>query len=169
MRKKQIKTFSVDEDIYNELVEIFRKSESEVSLSSFVDKCLKDLHRYIKHIEKNMKKSNRYTVPMSFIIGEVVKAPIISLYDEVTSPGVFQDVTTDLDEWQTEFDARNMKMPRAFYQLVRTGKFELSPDRKYVINLKNKVKYMIDKDGELAEVREDGTLMKFGLRFPGKS
>lgn len=163
MRTKKIKAFSVDEKTYDELITIFRKSESEVSLSFFVDKCLKDLHRYLEHIEKNMKQSDHYTVPMSFIISEVVKAPIVSLYDEVPLPGMFQDVTTDLDEWQIEFDARNMKIPRIFYQLVRSGKFELSPDRKYVIDLKTKVKYTLDKFGELVEVQDKGVLKKFGM------
>ena len=155
MRKKHIKTFSVDENIYSELVEIFKKSEPEVSLSYFVDKCLKDLHRYLKHIEEERGKSDQYTVPMSFIIEEVVKAPIISLNDEIPLPGMSEYVLTEIDEWNAEYEARKMHIPRIFYRMVKSGKFELSPDRKYVTNIKTKVKYTLDQFGEIVDIKDE--------------
>ncbi len=38
MRKKKIKTFSVDADAYDALVAMFRESGAEVSVSYYVDK-----------------------------------------------------------------------------------------------------------------------------------
>lgn len=154
MKTKKIKTFSVDEKIYNDLIGLLKKYRAETSLSYFVDKCLKDLHRYLKHVEEERNKSDKYTVPMSFIVEEVVKAPIISLYDEIPTPGMFQDILTEVDEWDAEYEARKMKIPRMFYRLVKSGKFALSADRKCVKNLETNIIYTLDQFGEIVEVRE---------------
>ena len=157
MRTKKIKAFSVDEKTYDELITKFKESGAEVSLSYYVDKCLKDLHMYLVAMEKGKKKSRQYNVPMSFIIEEVVKMPIISLEYELPVPGMRMDTFNEIDEWNAEYEARKMKIPRPFYRLIKSGKFELSADRKYITNIKTKIKYTIDQFGEIVSVPDDKT------------
>ena len=152
MRTKKIKAFSVDEGTYNGLIEMFKKSGAETSLSYFVDKCLKDLHRYLKMIEEEKKKSDQYNVPMSFIIDETVRTPIISMYDEIPVPGMFKPTLTEIDEWQDEYESRKMKIPRIFYRMVKSGKFVLSADKKHVTNISNNIRYTLDQFGDIVDV-----------------
>jgi len=51
-----------------------------------------------------------------------------------------------------------MKIPRPFYRLIKSGKFALSADRKYVTNIKTKLKYTLDQFGEIVSVPDDKTL-----------
>ena len=156
MRTKKIKAFSVEEKTYDELITIFKESGAEVSLSYYVDKCLKDLNKYLVSLEKD-KKKHKYAVPMSFIIEETVKMPIICIEDALNIPGMSMDTYSEIDEWNAEYEARKMKIPRPFYRLIKSGKFELSADRKYITNIKTKLKYTIDQFGEIVSVPDDKT------------
>jgi hypothetical protein len=79
--KKKIKTFSVDEEIYNSLVSMLKESGVEVSLSYFVDKCLKGLYNQLKDIEKERQESDAGVVPMSFYINSIVRSELISTFN----------------------------------------------------------------------------------------
>ena len=81
MAKKKIKTFSVDEEIYSSLVSMIKESGAEVSLSYFVDKCLKGLYNQLKNIEKERQDSDAGVVPMSFYINSIVRSELISAFD----------------------------------------------------------------------------------------
>ena len=81
MAKKKIKTFSVDEEIYNSLVSMIKESGAEVSLSYFVDKCLKGLYNQLKNIEKERQDSDAGVVPMSFYIDSIVRSELISAFN----------------------------------------------------------------------------------------
>lgn len=153
MEKKKIKTFSVDEGTYNSLVSMFKENGAEVSLSYFVDKCLKDLLKYLQTLEAQKKGSEKYTVPMSFIIDTTVRTPIISMLDEIPFPGMtMMDLAGEIDEWQDEYESRKMNVRKEFYRMVKTGKFVLSPDRRYVTNIKTNIKYTLDDHGEIIEL-----------------
>lgn len=161
MRTKKIKAFSVEEKTYEELIKMFKESNTEVSLSYYVDKCLKDLHGYLVSMEKD-KKKRKCTVPLSFIIEEVVKSPVISIGDEFSAPGMFTDTFSEIGEWQMEYEARKMKLPRLFYRLIKSGKYKLTPDRKHIINLETKLRYTIDKFGDLMSAPYDEALDSIG-------
>jgi hypothetical protein len=68
---KKIKTFTVDEGIYNGLIAKFKENKVEVSVSLYLNNCLKDLLRYLEFIEKELRRAG-YTVPMNFVIKEEI-------------------------------------------------------------------------------------------------
>ena len=153
MRKKNIKTFSVDVEAYDALVAMFRESGAEVSVSYYVDKCLKELARYLETMKTERAQSEKWTVPMSFIIDRVVRAPIISLADSLPSPGMFHtEIEEEVNDWQLEYEAQMRNISREFLVLVKSKKFVLSADKKYVTNVKSGIKYTLDRSGELVEV-----------------
>ncbi len=62
------------------------------------------------------------------------------------------DLTGEIDEWQDEYESRKMNVRREFYKMVKSGKFVLSPDRRYVTNIKTNIKSTFDDHGEIIEL-----------------
>ena len=56
MATKKIKTFTVDEDIYNALVSMFKEYGADVSISYYLDGCLKDLLKYLRTLDDLRKR-----------------------------------------------------------------------------------------------------------------
>jgi hypothetical protein len=153
MRKKNIKTFSVDVEAYDALVAMFRESGAEVSVSYYVDKCLKELARYLETMKGQKAASEEWTVPLGFIIDRVVRSPIMSMADSQPLPGLFPaDMETEISGWQLEYEAHTKNMPSQFWGLVKSGKFTISADKKVVTNVKSGRKYKLDESGDLVEV-----------------
>lgn len=155
MGKKKIKTFTTDEEIYDAVVKMFKESEAEVSVSYYLDKCLKELHRYLERMKTEKEKSGEYTVPMKFIIERMVRSPIVSIDDTLPSPGMFIAEETDIWGWQQEYEAHTRNIPSQFYGFVKSGKFKLSNDKSYVINIKTGRKYAFDERGDIIELVDE--------------
>jgi hypothetical protein len=157
MAKKKIKTFSVDEDIYNLLVTMLKDSGAEVSLSSFVDKSLKDLLSMLQAFEKVKAEKEGYTVPMSYVINEVVRSPFIRVMEVEEVPGSpsYLAGEMELEELQIEYEAENKKIPIRFWRYLRTGRFEMGPDKETIINKSTGIRYALDEDGLPVEYKED--------------
>ena len=152
MRKKTIKTFSVDVGAYDALVAMFRESGAEVSVSYYVDKCLKELARYLETMKAQKGQTEECTVPMSFIIERVARSPILSMADETPLPGMFAaDMETEIGGWQLEYEAHTRNMPSQLWGLVKSGKFTMSADKKVATNIKSGRKYTLDESGDLVE------------------
>ena len=154
MGKKKIKTFTVDEEVYDAVLAMFKESETEVSVSYFLDKCLKDLLRYLEIMKAQKETSAEYTVPMAFIIERTVKSAIISTADEYPVPGMFADTESEISGWQNEYEAHTRNMPSQFWGLVKSGKFKLSDDRQSVTNIKSGRRYRLDEYGDILEMVE---------------
>lgn len=151
---KKIKSFTVDEDIYNALVAKFKGSKVEVSVSLYLNNCLKDLLRYLEFMEKELKSAG-YTVPMSFVIKEMVEASHIHIPGEGRQPeDAIQELQMNLLEWQDDYEADQKGIPRELYPHVRPGGlFVLSPDKRYVIHRELGKKF-IPIDGTLRLIEE---------------
>jgi hypothetical protein len=136
-KKKKIKTFTVDEETYASLVSMFKKYEAEVSVSHYVDRCLKDLLQYLKTLDKLRKNdTKKYTLPMSYAIELVAKEPKMSIL-EVDEPNEGYVAGQDeLDEIQVRYEAEKKRIPVRFWRFLRTGNFHLAADKKYIINNK---------------------------------
>ncbi len=154
MRKKRIKTFSVDERVYDELITFFRDSNVEVSLSYFVDKSLKELLKYLRVLHQ-MKQDERYTVPMSYIIDNVVRSKYISSLEVSGPEGTPEDIRDEIEEWQNRYEAERKSIPYKFYGLVKSGKFALSKDKKHVVNIKTGTKYTVSEEGFIHDYLEE--------------
>lgn len=155
MRKKKIKTFSVDESVYDELMGLFRDSNAEVSLSYFVDKSLKELLEYLRVIEDMKKGDIQYTVPMSYIIDNVVRSKHMTSIEVRGSDETSEEVEYEIKEWQNRYEAEKKNIPYKFYGFVKSGQFTLSKDKKYVLNIKTGRKYSVTDDGFVFDLKDE--------------
>ena len=152
---KKIKTFTVDEGIYNGLISKFKENKVEVSVSLYLNNCLKDLLRYLEFIEKELRRAG-YTVPMSFVIKEMVENPHIRIPGEGKEPDTAMlEQQMDLEEWQNDFEADQKDIPRVLYPWIKKkgGPWVLSGDKRYVIDTTTGMKY-IPIDGTLCGIEE---------------
>jgi len=156
VRKKKIKTFSVDEEIYNSLVSMFKECETEVSVSYYVDRCLKDLLKALKIID-GLRKQNteKYTVPMSYVVELMVKAPKIKLMERIDETGEQNILGEDeLEEIQVTYEAEQKSIPLRFWRFLRTGKYRLSSGKKHLIENKTGHAYSVDEPFEIRDAPE---------------
>lgn len=155
MRKKKIKTFSVDENVYDELIGLFRDSNAEVSLSYFVDKSLKELLKYLRVLQDMKEGNDEYSVPMSYIIESVVRSKYITSLDVSYPEETAEEIKDEIGEWQNRYDAERKNIPYRFYGFVKTGKFALSKDKSYVVNLETGIKYTVSDSGMIYDIKDE--------------
>lgn len=65
--KKVIKTFTVDEEVYNWLVEMLRQADIGFGVSSLLDGYLKYLYQGLREIFNYLKK-NKIEIPLSYVV-----------------------------------------------------------------------------------------------------
>lgn len=130
---KKIKTFTVDENVYNSVVKLFKKSGAEVSVSLFINNCLEELLVLLQEVDREIKNAPEYTVPLSFIIKSII--------DRNNILGIGQDIPEDirmdilLQFWQEEYESKQKKIPYQLYKhIAGNSVYMLSPDKKYLIN-----------------------------------
>jgi hypothetical protein len=154
---KKIKSFTVDGETYAELISMFKKYKADVSLSYQVDRCLKNLLKELKDMEEGHQRG-KFTVPMSYVIGEMMKPTLPELEevpddfyvpedDNEISPEEIIDHT--LQDFEETYEAERRRIPRNIYRFVRRG-YELTRDRKYLIHKTLGTKLVIEGN----EVRE---------------
>lgn len=142
MRKVGIKTFSVNADTYSELIAMFKKYEVNVSLSSYVDSCLRSLKNNLKEIESVLEdSSDKYTVPMSYVIEETVRGSSREAEDNIENMDLI--ISDIVEGWQEEYESRKRNIPIKIYRFIRSGYFELSKDKKSLTNKNTGEKYFI--------------------------
>jgi hypothetical protein len=146
MGKKKIKTFTVDEETYNSLVSMFKEYDAEVSVSYYVNACLRDLLKYLNTLDDLRKQEKEtYSVPMSYVIDTIAREPKMSVLeyeDEVTPYVAGRD---ELDEIQVRYEAEKKRIPLRFWRYLRTGAFRMSADKKHVVNKKTGFAYTPDE------------------------
>ena len=157
---KKIKSFTVDEDAYNSLVRIFKESGADVSVSLFVNNCLKELSVILADVAEELAEPAKFSVPMSFIIKSLVESnDILGIGRNI--PEDFQDAgfVSLLVGWQEEYEARQSGIPVEFVPLIKTGLYNLSPDR-YLIERATGMRYISGGKGKLIPVNNPKTKLK---------
>jgi len=146
---KKIKSFTVEEDVYDALVKIFKDSGTDASVSLFVNKCLKELSVILENVDKVLGESKQYTVPMSYVIKSIVER------NEIL--GIGKDIPDEFEskfelmirEWQEEYEAKQQNIPVEFIPLIKGGLFSLSPNKRAVIEKKTGKRYISGGRGQL--------------------
>ncbi len=146
---KKIKSFTVDEEVYNSLVSMFQRYKTGVSVSLYINKMLQRLLNDLKELEDALNKSS-LTVTMDYIINKIVTGinekkleypqtwndRIKEKEEAETRLGEMISVTSPLDElgeWQTQYDAEKKGIPYELYKYTTDGTMELSGDKRYLI------------------------------------
>lgn len=70
---KKIKSINVDDATYDSLVSLFKQYKSSESMSSFLDRCIKDLEKYLREMEANLEGENRFEEIMKNVINKTVR------------------------------------------------------------------------------------------------
>jgi len=150
---KKIKTFTVDENVYSSVVKLFKKSGAEVSISLFLNNCLEELLVLLQEVDRELKDTPEYTVPLSFIIKSII--------DRNNILGIGQDIPDDmrmdilLKFWQEEYEAKQIKVPYQLYKYIAgNSAYMLSPDKKYLIDKTTGESYIPVGENRLVRIGE---------------
>ena len=101
---KKIKSFTVDEEIYNSLINKLKDRNIETSISSLLNKYLKELLDYIEAIEEELKKSKEYTVPISFIINSLGDLYSFDVFKQQGKSEKRKLLKENIEKWQKKYD-----------------------------------------------------------------
>ena len=147
---KKIKTFTTDEEVYNRLISIFKKYKAETSISEYLNNKLKELLVYLEQIEMGIKDYN-YSIPMQFVIDEEVRyCRKSSVLDE--DKLLLHQV---IDEIEDNYEADKKGIPREYYEWVKNeDRFELTKDKKFIIEKKTGKKYISSGENSISLVSE---------------
>lgn len=151
---KKIKSFTVDENVYNRLVLMFKESGADTSISMYLNNSVKWLLEQLEDLEKGIKE-NDYSVPMSYVIDEIVKNAGRSgrisneIYQEENP---MSDLEIVLDDWQDSYDAYKEGVPYEYYGWLKMGNFVLSKDNKFLISKETGKKFIAKDKNHLLEV-----------------
>ncbi len=74
---KKIKSINVDDNTYDSLVSLFKQYKSSESISSFLDRCIKDLEGYLRQMEDILKDEDHFEEIMKNVIDKTVKGLIL--------------------------------------------------------------------------------------------
>lgn len=72
MRNKAVKSFTVDEEVYNWLVEKLKEADIGIGVSSILDGYLKYLYQGLKEIFNYMDKK-KINLPASFVVSRYIE------------------------------------------------------------------------------------------------
>lgn len=153
---KKIKSFTVDEDIYNRLVSMFKKYGAETSISMYLNNEVKWILERLEDLEKGIKEMN-CSIPMSYIIDKTVRNSDRSgkLAREPYQEEVpVSELELALEDWQKSYDADQKGIPYEYYDWVQMGNYVLSKDKKFLIEKATGKRYISQGGSALLEVRE---------------
>lgn len=163
----KIKTFNVNEDIYNTLLSIFKKYETKTSLSAFVNNCLTELLEHIQLIEQLAEKHPDFKVPMSFVITEMVKSlqnkkalVSVALFDVDIPEQEREELyeTELLAKWEDAYESHKLGISVGMYSYLKSGAYNLSSNKQYLIDDKSGKKFIVIELGGdrtfLAEIQQ---------------
>lgn len=151
---KKIKSFTVDEDVYNRLVKMFKKYEAATSISMYLNNKLTGLIQNLELLEREFKSEN-VSVPMSYVIEETVKrsetSPALLLTDKDG-----EHYLSPIGYWKSSYEAFKKGIPFEYYEwLEGNSSYALSMDKKFLIDTRTGKKYIADGPGRLMVVRDD--------------
>jgi len=150
---KKVKSFAVDEEIYEAVFSMFKQNYVDVNISYCLNKYLKELLYYFRAIEGELKKSSELDVPMSFIIESVAREPLFSFLESTPAPGMDESPSQiKVKEFQRKYDTEIKKYPE------QAGKYNINaidgnvPSSKF---LKAIVKSVIEELTTLGKLPDD--------------
>jgi hypothetical protein len=109
---KKVKSFALEEEIYEDVSTLFKENYVDVNISYCVNKYLKELQSYLRAIEKELKGSSTFDVPMSYIIEQVTREPIFPLWGTTAVPGMTESpLHSRVAEFQGKYDINVKKYP----------------------------------------------------------
>lgn len=107
---KKVKSFTVDEEAYNALGAMFKEYGAESSISSCLDKHIKELLEYFRALGGGLGRLSEHNVPMSFVIDSFLKAPVVDRVErEANGEPIRVSVLKELDRWQDAYDEEMRK------------------------------------------------------------
>jgi hypothetical protein len=164
---RKIKTFNVDEDVYNGLLAAFRKYGVNASLSSFVNNCLSELLDHLQDVETVKQKYPESKLPISFVISEMTKSlqkkkSLLPILFEVgcTEKEIQERRERELlTRWGDDYEAQKLGISVEMYSHLKGGGFFLAPNKQYLIEEKTGKKYFVAPNGYgrsvLLEIKEE--------------
>jgi Mn-containing catalase len=109
---KAIKSFTVDKETYDSLINKLKDKNVETSISFLLNKYLKELLDYIEAVEEELKKWKEYTVPVSFIINSLKDLPNFDAFRQQGETERRKLLKENIDKWQKKFnEAQEEKTP----------------------------------------------------------
>jgi hypothetical protein len=109
---KKVKSFAVDEEIYEAVFGMFKQNYVDVNISYCLNKYLKELLSYLQAIEGELKRNSELDVPMSFVIESVTREPLFSFLDSTPAQGMNESpLQIRVKEFQRKYDTDVKKYP----------------------------------------------------------
>lgn len=153
---KKVKSFTVNEEAYNRLISMFKKYKAETSISEFLNNELERLLIFFEDIEKGIEEMN-YSIPMQFVIDDAVRCSKKSnhLSSEPEENGDLSSLEKNIQYIEECYEADQKGIPREFYRWLRDNdNFKLSEDKKFIIDKKQGLKFVVSNRGSLLSVSE---------------
>ena len=193
---KKVKSFNVDETAYKSMVALLKEYATEASISSFLDKCLKELLHYFQTMQDELGDCEDRKEIMQFLIDRMAGSTLIPTPDrdtpgegepggtwlrlpatkaiepQIARLGPITAIETDEDQeqwrevqesalgeevqyWRDEYEANKEKLSRAFVKWIRKGKFNLSSNKKYLIDKETGKRYVDFAPNYIVEIATD--------------
>ena len=108
---KKVKSFALEEDIYEKLSTKFKENYVDVTISYCLNKYLKEFLKYLETIQEAINES-LYTIPMAFVIESVARESLFKILEKEPRPGELESsLQAELDELQRKYDAHIKRNP----------------------------------------------------------
>lgn len=101
---KKIKTFTVDEEVYNSLIGKLKDKDVDVNISFLLNKYLKEYLDYIEIVEEELKQSKEYSVPVSSIINALGNLHNFDIYNQQSEAEKKILLKENINKWQKQYD-----------------------------------------------------------------
>ncbi|MBA4390620.1 MAG: hypothetical protein C0399_06765 [Syntrophus sp. (in: bacteria)] len=109
---KKVKSFAVDEEIYEAVSGMFKQNYVDVNISYCLNKYLKELLTYLRAIENELNRTPELDVTMSFIIDSITRNPLFEVLDSTPAPGMAESpLRARVLEFQGKYDTNVKKYP----------------------------------------------------------
>jgi hypothetical protein len=162
---KKIKSFTVDEGAYNDLVQMFKHNDVDVSVSLFVDGCIKELASKLKKLEITYEgleiNGEKVEVPFSYVINSLVFKKGLKQRDYEIYGDEKNELFVELLEWNAEYGAEKRGFTKRLFHILQSPLFCLSADKKFVLDKKSGKK-------EFSVVQTKDGLLDIGNAVRGK-
>jgi hypothetical protein len=143
---KQIRSFTVDKKICDSIVKLFKKYKVEISLSSYVDGCLKELLSLLEDCEAIIESHGRFKEYEGMMA--VMAERVVYREDRISHDQNVNLLLTILDDLKEEIEARKMNYSVELYKFAILDGFKMSKDKKYLFDKTTGRKFTIFKTKE---------------------
>ena len=161
---KKIKTFTINEEIYASLLALFERHSVRISISSFVNVCLTQLHAYLTEMEEMLKKHPSCEVSLSYIIKKMgegldnmkIAGPIMVMLGQGLNTQEIFELET-LEMWEDDFQGDKLGITGDMYFRLKQG-LTLAPSKEFLIDEETGKKFVVMPQ----QVHRGGMLIELG-------